>query len=306
MSVEVTVPAWKTKLGNASAKQVLVMLADAANPKGICHPDTEYICDRTELDKRTVLRIFQVFAEIGLVTRTRGRGLLCNGRACNQIFEINIAMLGQDLVETFRRVMLIVQGKAPAKASPSAASVSATHVSETQTSVSETRNGVSETLPPHPLYGRTITEPQGTTTGAQDAPGFARALDGACALVASTVCPAKLQAVSLQRVIRDVMERHCEETGQSPAEVSGVMLANHRAAYAPGVAGPRFSLAKWFGEGHWRHVPVVAGERVVQAERAMEPGIVPQGGKLPLDEMNRLRALSRLPLVTPERYAEMS
>ncbi len=275
MSVDVTVPAWKTKLGNAPAKQVLVMLADAANSQGVCHPDTAYICDRTELDKRTVLRVFQVFSDIGLVTRTRGKGLLCNGRTCNQIFHINLGMLGGDLVETFRKTMLLVQGKLQVITRVSVASVSETHVSETSKCVSETPTSVSETLPPYPLLGRTIKEPSGTTMRAQGAPGFAQAMDAASALVASTVCPSKLMAIRLQPVVREVMERWCEATGKTPAEAQVRMVASHREAYAPGAPGPRFALARWFGEGHWqqaRGVPVQPGlyqaEMVTDADRA--------------------------------------
>ena len=69
MSVDVTPLAYKTKLGNPTAKSVLVLLSDCANDEGYGWPSVERIAEKTEIAARTVMRILQVFVDIGLIEK---------------------------------------------------------------------------------------------------------------------------------------------------------------------------------------------------------------------------------------------
>ncbi len=147
MSNDVQPIAWKTKLGNSPAKTVLVMLAEVANSAGFGFPSVPTVCDRTELSERQVLRVLQCFQQIGLIVKTKG----IEGRY-KYGFQITMSMLGMDLRKEFHDAFMKAQGK----------SVSETvngPVSETPKTVSETLFTVSETVPPHPLYGGTVNEP---------------------------------------------------------------------------------------------------------------------------------------------------
>lgn len=67
MSVHVSAWAWRQKVEDASAKLVLVKLADNANDEGIAWPSRKTIADETELSLRTLVRKVQYLEEKGLV-----------------------------------------------------------------------------------------------------------------------------------------------------------------------------------------------------------------------------------------------
>jgi hypothetical protein len=106
MSVEVVTPAYKTKLGNASAKLVLVLLAEHANDEGFCFPSVEYIADRTELSVRQVLRVIQVFRNIGLVVKYKA-----TGEHYDYYFVISLEKLGVDISTQVRDGFLRVRNE---------------------------------------------------------------------------------------------------------------------------------------------------------------------------------------------------
>jgi Helix-turn-helix domain len=156
VSHDVTSPAYKTKLGNPTAKSVLVVLADAANPEGFGWPSVSYMAAQTELSERQVMRIIQVFQEIQLIEKLPG----CAGKY-KYAFQINMKMLGSDLSSQFGDRFQYAHGQK---------SVSETHVEivpgtpvetvpGTEKSVPRTEKSVPGTLPPHPLIGRTVIEP---------------------------------------------------------------------------------------------------------------------------------------------------
>lgn len=153
MSNEVTVPAYKTKLGNSTAKGILILLADHSNSSGFSFPSIETIADRAELSKRQVLRVIQVFQEIGLVERKKVKG-----QNYKHSFQINLSLLETDLKSKFKAAFKSAQKKSVSE-TPSADT--GKNVSATPKDVSETQKSVSETLPPDPLLGRTINEPSG-------------------------------------------------------------------------------------------------------------------------------------------------
>jgi hypothetical protein len=150
MSVHITPLVYETQLGNCSAKAILLRLADNSNDQGACFPSIDTIARDTEVSRRQVLRVIQIFRDMGLIDRspvTAPWGDTMPG------FQINLKLLKTDLREEFARCHRKAQCKPD--------------VSETQDEeclrdaepVSETQNYVSETLPPHPLNGRTVIEP---------------------------------------------------------------------------------------------------------------------------------------------------
>lgn len=144
MSNAVVTPAYKTRLGNPTAKAVLALLADKANDDGFAFPSTRHIAGQTELSERQVQRIIQVFGKMGLVAKYRAQN-----QQYDHYFIINLSMLGRDLSDLFTVHFDEAQGK----------TVSQTGVSQTGATVSQTENSVSQTEPPHPHKGVTISEP---------------------------------------------------------------------------------------------------------------------------------------------------
>jgi pyocin large subunit-like protein len=69
MSHKITPGAYKTKLGNATAKSILAMLGNVVNADGFGWPSVRYIAKGVEVNPRTVQRIIQVFVDIGLIER---------------------------------------------------------------------------------------------------------------------------------------------------------------------------------------------------------------------------------------------
>jgi hypothetical protein len=145
MSVEISVRAYKTKLGNSVAKSILVMLGDSANDSGYCWPSAQYIADRTEVAVRTVRRVVEAFSEMGLVSR-----LTVEGKLYKKAFQINLDMLGNDCSEAYAIQYQRLHEKA----------VPGTEAEETVPddtfSVPGDRKTVPDDTPPHPLIGVTV------------------------------------------------------------------------------------------------------------------------------------------------------
>jgi hypothetical protein len=174
VSNEVTNSAYRTRLGNPTAKAVLVVLADAADAAGYGWPSVERVAGSSELNLRTVRRMLQIFEEINLVARQR-----VEGKFYKYAFQINLRVLGTDLKQPFaarfrlaQRQPLILDAEEVEAASvelfADAAAVKV--VCETASvepfadavvveTVCETEIAVCETEPPHPHIGGTIIEP---------------------------------------------------------------------------------------------------------------------------------------------------
>ena len=131
-------------------------------------PSIASIVRATEISRRTVLRLVEVFVSMGLMECRRAEVEDRFGRRTVDAIFLNVALLGQDLTEQFAAEYAKAQGK---EAVPSIngrwrlrdaeqlVSETDADVSETRESVSETRQRVSETLPPDPLLGRPRYDP---------------------------------------------------------------------------------------------------------------------------------------------------
>jgi hypothetical protein len=165
MSFEVKPDAYKTKLGNPTAKNVLALIADQVNADGLGWPSMEYIADRTEVNLRTVLRMVQVFAAIGLLTKTRATRF---GKSIPAL-QMNMEMLGTDLRDRFAAAYEIAQKKkrcagevgqcAPAECRSDSEETAVADVAETVPDVAATLKSVAATVPPHPHIGGPVIDP---------------------------------------------------------------------------------------------------------------------------------------------------
>lgn len=190
MSNQLYRPAYATRLGNLTAKSVLVLLCDQANDDGLGWPSVASIVKGTEILRRTVLRILEVFATMELIELKEVEVNDRFGRRTVQAIQIDLVKLGGDLTEQFAKAYAAAQGKVavPGKAGRWRLR-DAEYVSETQDeSVSETQDvslrpeaclrdaeRVSETYPPDPLLGRPLIDPvpdPSLTLGAREADPF--------------------------------------------------------------------------------------------------------------------------------------
>ena len=166
MANEVITPAYWTKLGNLTAKSVLVLLADESNTHGFSWPSIERIALKTEVSKRTVLRMLQVLADIGLLGRTTH--LLANGKMV-PAYQICVEKLGTDQRQAFEAAYKKAQSKhedagVAETAGDNVAETEPASVVATVDSVAATQESVAATVPPHPHIGGPLTDPSVTQT----------------------------------------------------------------------------------------------------------------------------------------------
>jgi hypothetical protein len=155
-------PAYKTRLGNLTAKSVLVLLADQVNAEGFGWPSIDFIVKGTEINKRTVLRVIQIFGEINLLTKVH------RGPKRTLGIQLNLERLGSDLSSEYSERLHVAEGEAagyerPATSVPQTCGKCLTDtpvdVSQTPESVSQTPESVSQTFPPHPHKGGPVNDP---------------------------------------------------------------------------------------------------------------------------------------------------
>ena len=174
MSNQLYRPAYATRLGNLTAKSVLVLLCDQANDEGLGWPSIASIVKGTEINRRTVCRILEVFSAMELVERKEAEINDRYGRRKVQAIQVDTAKLGLDLTEVFAAAYAASQGKVavPGRAGRWCLR-DGESVSETDSDQSlrpddrsqrpevglRDREPVSETDPPHPLIGRPLTDP---------------------------------------------------------------------------------------------------------------------------------------------------
>jgi hypothetical protein len=187
-------PAYATRLGNLTAKSVVVRLCDQANDEGVLWTaDVTIACD-TEIGCRTVKRMIEVFATMGLVELKWVTVQDRHGSRKRREIHLNLTMLGKDLTEAFGAAYAEAQGKStseklqavdesdgeglfsesvptpqrrgPVAGDPGVAETSTSSVAEmrekvaeTCGDVAETQKSVAETFPPDPLIGGTTNEP---------------------------------------------------------------------------------------------------------------------------------------------------
>lgn len=68
MSTKYLFKAIKAKIGNAQRKLVLITLADIANEHGKCWPSHQYIADRAECSRRSVITHLSALEKAGIIT----------------------------------------------------------------------------------------------------------------------------------------------------------------------------------------------------------------------------------------------
>ena len=88
MSGHVLSWAYKQTAGSASAKAVLVKLADNANDEGVCWPSIRRIADETELGRSTVISKIQELQNAGLISVQRRRD---GQRQGTSVYQLHIA-----------------------------------------------------------------------------------------------------------------------------------------------------------------------------------------------------------------------
>ncbi len=178
MSNHLYTPAWSTRLGNLTAKSVLVMLCDAANNEGMSWPSVDSIARDTEINRRTVLRLMAVFGAMGLIERKKAMVSDRYGQRVVSAIYVNLAMLGTDLTEEFAAAYTQARlGGIPLFPFSSITPLGKADEEEclwdtpdgargTPESVPGTLLSVPGTLPPHPLYGGTVIDPVNEPTSA--------------------------------------------------------------------------------------------------------------------------------------------
>ncbi len=238
-------PAYNTRLGNITAKSILVLLADGASVEGIVITGIARICRLTEINKRTALRVIQCFTQIGLVSQTVG---MIKEKECDA-FRINMDMLGLDLSREFAEAYKCAQGKV-------CRSDSCVSVAETQDGVAETQDGVAETLPPHPLKGMSpflslsSPPPQPPTA---DAAGELWPAD--VAVLVERLC--KGCGFTANRRLMKTLGEVISVELESDIEPFEVVKALQRswACYQQNAKFLRFQwgAGKFYGEGYWRN-----------------------------------------------------
>lgn len=245
MSWENLKDAYRTRLGNLTAKSVLVLIVDEANAEGLAFVGLDRVATLTEINKRTALRIVQVFGEIDLVTRTEA---WLKGKRM-PAFQVNLTKLGLDLCSAFAVAYAGAQRK---KGCGKRLSDMGSTVSETRSSVSETAPSVAETFPPHPHIGGPLLFPLRSPTPVVPLQGTG-ATELAIERAVDQVCSALGIANRRKRkLLADVVRLEAEK-GDPPATVALSMIAAwNRQAQMSHLLHRKFGLVNFFGLGIWK------------------------------------------------------
>jgi hypothetical protein len=246
-------PAYETRLGNPIAKGVLALIADQMNGEGYGWPSIDFIVRLTEQNKRTVLRVIQVFIEIGLIIK------IDRGPRRTPGIQLNTELLGANLVERYAEQFRLAQGKTSGSGKRlrdiEENNVSETHenVSETHENVSETHENVSETFPPHPLLGRPVIDPLKTQPHSPQklptSPERIEELRKIDYAVTATTQGCGFTSSRLARIIRKVIQQEADK-GEAPA-TTALQLMTCWQRYCRAELRFKWSASKFFGEGYW-------------------------------------------------------
>jgi hypothetical protein len=257
MSNNLAKPARETRLGNLTAKSVLMLLADLADSAGFCYPSLAFIAHSTEISRRTVERVIQVFVEIEIIARvdrgpTRVPGI-----------QLNTALLGTDLHTEFAACFRTAQGRTSGsgmRLRDAEENVSETlvHVSKTRRNVSETVGAVSETFPPHPHIGRPAIEPLETHPHIPHIPKpcLTSPVSVSESFLIKRAAESVMQAcgftsTKLSPVIRRVLQRGAD-IGAEPATTALAMIDAWRKFVTQGDRLRfKWTAERFFSEGYW-------------------------------------------------------
>jgi hypothetical protein len=246
-------PAYSTRLANPTAKAILALIADQVNGEGYGWPSVDFIVNNTELNKRTVLRVIQVFIEIELLIK------IDRGPRRTPGIQLNTALLGANLRARFAEQFRLAQGKTSGSGKRlrdiEENSVSETHenVSETHENVSETHENVSETFPPDPLLGRPVIDPLKTQPHSPQklptSPDRIEELRKIEHALTATTQGCGFTSSRLARIIRKVIQQEADK-GEAPA-TTALQLMTSWQRYCRAEVRFRWSAPKFFGEGYW-------------------------------------------------------
>src|SRR5262245_14330540 len=93
MSIEALNWVFKQDITPPSAKFVLVVMANvASNQDGFCYPSTQYICDMTSLDRKTVIAAIDTLEEKGYLIDTKER--------CGRTGQVKVYQLTMPLADS--------------------------------------------------------------------------------------------------------------------------------------------------------------------------------------------------------------
>jgi hypothetical protein len=242
MSVEITPLVWRTKLGNLTAKSILVLIGDQSNVEGFSYPSIEYISDRTEIRQRTVRRMIQIFSEINLLTKTD------RGPRSTPGIQLNLARLEHDLREDFARQFRAAEGKTPSyshglRDHPQA-------VSETGKVVSETAEVVSETAPPHPHIGRTVREPLENRPSSPQRGHAEQTTLPLNPAIDSVMQACGFTSPKLRPVLLRVIQQEADK-GEQPPNTALSMIAAWRRFALEDRLRYKWGARRFFEEGYW-------------------------------------------------------
>jgi hypothetical protein len=231
-------PAGDTRLGNIPAKYVLSFMADQANADGFGYPSLGFIAHQTEINIRTVRRVFQVFIEMGLVTKVNRGPRRAPG------FQLNLELLGKDLTYEFALAFAAAQSHSKSGLTDLEEKVSQTAgvVSQTDKTVSGTGQTVSQTVPPHPHIGRPAKYPlRSHHTQALAIERSVEAVMQGCSFVSSDI----------RLTLRSVVEQEADK-GEDPPTTALKMIASwHRYTSQGDRLRSKWGAKRFFGEGYW-------------------------------------------------------
>ena len=74
MSLDASIWAWKQRVGRASAKLVLLSLADRAGETHTAYPSIARLHMDTELDRKTIMDCLEYLATAGLIEAEKANG----------------------------------------------------------------------------------------------------------------------------------------------------------------------------------------------------------------------------------------
>jgi hypothetical protein len=256
-------PAYRTRLGNLTAKSVLVLIADQVNAEGFGWPSVDFIVKGTEINKRTVLRVIQIFAEINLLAK------IDRGRKLTPGIQLNVERLGLDLSAEFADRFRAAHDRPNGGKRPTDIGES---VPRTQKSVPETLESVPRTVPPHPLNGRPANDPLVThpptplqggacvepVKPVKVSPARADELRGEELAAVERALAAVMQgcgftSVRLVPVLRKVILQEADK-GRIPARSAAAIMAAWKEFNRQGERLRfKWAASKFFGEGYWKN-----------------------------------------------------
>ena len=303
----------RTSLGNSSAKSVLQVLAAAVDSKGWCFVSTENVIAESDVDLRTLQKIKQVFARMGLLKHVRltrvematlrQRGGI--GAFREEEWQLNLEMLGQDLSAKYTALLSQVNGKAErlvvvrGKAKPGPSSAAAADAADSPQRAAAAELCAAAAFPSDSLLGKNSIEHHGTPSHTERmAMGVdAKALSEAVILVCSTLGWRGPWAVrEVYPACAEVLGALCVDLKVSISNASELLIAAWGLEQSS--TDPAKSVPWWFGSGRW------IGR--VESARTMEASATRHAGKRrwTVEEYNSLQErIGRKP-VSPEEYAQ--